>query len=97
MDYSGTLETVIRSGGQDIQTVTRLRATEQAILASGGQFASEKDRYYRSYLDHLLADEQLSLDEERRFEQVAMRCTDLNSTTPKWPPSRAMNRRCSSR
>ncbi len=70
VDYSGMLEAVIRSGGQDANATSRLRATEQAILASGGQFAAEKDRYFRSYLDHLLVDERLSLGEEQVFERV---------------------------
>ena len=70
MNYARTLEAVIHSGGQDAQAVTRLRVSEDALAASGGRFAADRDRYFRSYLDHLLADERLSLDEEQRLGTV---------------------------
>lgn len=72
-EYDGALAAAIQAGSADGSPVARLRALEQTIAAGGGDTKARKASCYRSYLDHALADEILSAEEERLLNAVGER------------------------
>jgi hypothetical protein len=69
-EYEAALAAVAQDGRSTGPAVDQLRTVERAIIASGGNVQARKAQFYRSFLDRALADEQLTLDEERHLEGV---------------------------
>jgi hypothetical protein len=67
--YREALIAVVSTGGT-AESVNRVRTLERAMVAGGSDPSKDKATYYRSYLDHALADEVLTEDEERVVDQI---------------------------
>ena len=69
-DYESSLSAVALSGTTSGPATERLRSLEAAISAGRGDFQQAKATFYRALLDRALADEVLTLDEERQLDAI---------------------------
>lgn len=69
-EYPAALTAAIEAGASGGPQVDRLRRLELAITTGGANVDDQRLAFYRSYLDHALADEILTADEESRIMSV---------------------------